>query len=104
MMNLLEREKAALFPTYDRLSIGAVTKAEGVFIHTEDGKKYLDAVAGLGVNALGHSHPAVVAAVRDQAAKYMHLSNLYLQKPQILCAEKLTRASSMERVFFTNSG
>jgi acetylornithine/N-succinyldiaminopimelate aminotransferase len=104
MMNLAEREKAALFPTYDRLSIGAVTKAEGVFIHTEDGKKYLDAVAGLGVNALGHSHPAVVATVREQAGKYMHLSNLYLQEPQIALAEKLTRASGMERVFFTNSG
>lgn len=104
MMNLVEREKQALFPTYDRLAIGAVTKAEGVYIHTEDGKKYLDAVAGLGVNALGHSHPAVVAAVREQAGRYMHLSNLYLQEPQIVLAEKMTRASGMERVFFTNSG
>ncbi|MDP4200417.1 MAG: acetylornithine transaminase [Bacteroidota bacterium] len=104
MMNLVEREKAALFPTYDRLPIGAVTHAEGVHIHTEDGTAYLDAIAGLGVNALGHSHPALVAAIREQAGKYLHLSNLYLQEPQVVLAEKLARASGFERVFFTNSG
>lgn len=103
-MNLLDREKAALFPTYDRLPIGAVTHAEGVHIHTDEGKTYLDAIAGLGVNALGHSHPAIVAAIHEQAGKYMHLSNLYLQKPQVVLAEKLARASGFERVFFTNSG
>lgn len=103
-MNLLDREKAALFPTYDRLPIGAVTRAEGVHIHTDDGTIYLDALAGLGVNALGHSHPAIVAAIREQAGKYMHLSNLYLQEPQVVLAEKLAKASSFERVFFTNSG
>ncbi len=104
MTNLLDREKAALFPTYDRLPIGAVTHAEGVHIHTDEGKTYLDAIAGLGVNALGHSHPAIVAAICEQAGKYMHLSNLYLQEPQVVLAEKLAKASSFERVFFTNSG
>src|ERR1035437_2605268 len=104
MMNLLDREKAALFPTYDRFPIGAVTRAEGVHIHTDDGTVYLDALAGLGVNALGHSHPAVVAAIREQAGKYLHLSNLYLQEPQVVLAEKLAKASGFERVFFTNSG
>jgi acetylornithine/N-succinyldiaminopimelate aminotransferase len=104
MADLIEREKNALFPTYDRLPIGAVEKAEGVYITTQTGETFLDAIAGLGVNALGHSHPAVVQAVRDQAGKYLHLSNLYLQEPQVALAEKLERASGWERVFFTNSG
>ena len=108
MTTLVEREKNALFPTYDRLPIGAVTRAEGVYITTDgpDGRsaRYLDAIAGLGVNALGHSHPAVVAAIREQAGKYLHLSNLYVQEPQIVLAEKLERASGWERTFFTNSG
>ncbi len=104
MTNLSEREKNALFPTYERLPIGAVTRAEGVHITTENGERYLDAIAGLGVNALGHSHPAIVAAIREQAGKYLHLSNLYLQEPQIVLAEKLKRASGWERTFFTNSG
>ena len=104
MTTLAEREKSALFPTYDRLPIGAVTRAEGVHITTERGETYLDAIAGLGVNALGHSHPAVVEAIREQAGKYLHLSNLYLQEPQVVLAEKLERASGWERTFFTNSG
>ncbi|HEY3875253.1 MAG TPA: acetylornithine transaminase [Candidatus Kapabacteria bacterium] len=103
MTSLLEREKNSLFPTYDRLAIGSVLSASGVYITTDTGK-YLDAIAGLGVNALGHSHPAVVAAIREQAGKYLHLSNLYLQEPQIALAEKLEHNSGWERTFFTNSG
>jgi acetylornithine/N-succinyldiaminopimelate aminotransferase len=104
MTNLVEREKTALFPTYDRFPIGAITQAEGVYITTEYGEQYLDAIAGLGVNALGHSHPAIVQSIREQAGKYLHLSNLYLQEPQVALAEKLNRASGWERTFFTNSG
>jgi acetylornithine aminotransferase len=104
MSNLVEREKTALFPTYDRFPIGAITQADGVYITTEFGEQYLDAIAGLGVNALGHSHPAIVQIIREQAGKYLHLSNLYLQEPQVTLAEKLNRASGWERVFFTNSG
>src|ERR1700694_5538830 len=99
MTSLLEREKRAIFPTYDRLPIGAVQHAKGVYITTDRGT-YLDAISGLGVNALGHSHPAVVKAVQEQVAKYMHLSNLYLQEPQVELAEKLRRASGWEQVFF----
>ena len=100
---MTERENNVLFSTYERLKIGAVQRASGVYITTDRGT-YLDALAGLGVNALGHSHPAVVKAVQEQAAKYMHLSNLYLQEPQIELAEKLKRASGWERVFFCNTG
>jgi acetylornithine/N-succinyldiaminopimelate aminotransferase len=104
MPNLTEREKNSIFPTYERLPIGAVVKAEGVHITTDAGVTYLDAIAGLGVNALGHSHPAVIEAIREQAGKYLHLSNLFLQEPQVALAEKLERASGFERTFFTNSG
>src|SRR2546426_11433711 len=98
MTNLAEREKSALFPTYDRLPVGAVLQADGVHITTEQGR-YLDAIAGLGVNALGHSHPLIVRAIHEQAGKFLHLSNLYLQEPQVMLAEKLARASGYERVF-----
>lgn len=101
---IFERERAVLFPNYDRLQIAAVTSASGVYIHTADGKKYLDCVSGLGVNALGHSHPAVVAAVKEQADKYLHLSNLYHQPVQFDLAEMLCKLSGFERVFYSNSG
>lgn len=92
------------FPTYDRLPIGKVIAASGVHIYTGDGRRYLDAIAGLGVNALGHSDPEIISAIKDQAEKYLHLSNLYEQEPQLLLAEKLAQLSGSERVFFTNSG
>lgn len=100
---LIEREQLALFPTYDRLQIGAVSHAEGLYIHTDRGA-YLDMIAGLGVNALGHSHPKIVEAIANQAGKYLHLSNLYFQEPQVKLAEQLERLSGFERTFFTNSG
>ena len=101
---IFKRERAVLFPNYDRLPIAEVVSASGVYIHTADGQKYLDCVSGLGVNALGHSHPRVVAAVKQQADKFLHLSNLYHQSVQFELAEKLCAASGYERVFFSNSG
>ena len=101
---IFDRERAILFPNYDRLPIAEVVSASGVYIHTADGERYLDCVSGLGVNALGHSHPAVVAAIKDQADKYLHLSNLYHQSVQFELAEMLCKLSGHERVFYTNSG
>jgi acetylornithine/N-succinyldiaminopimelate aminotransferase len=102
--SLSAREKKVFFPTYERFSIGKVLSASGPYIYTENGDRYLDVIAGLGVNALGHSHPAVVKAVQDQAASYMHLSNLYLQDVQVELAEKLSAMSGWSKVFFANSG
>jgi acetylornithine aminotransferase len=99
----LEREHQALFPTYDRFAIGTVSHADGLYIHTDQGS-YLDLIAGLGVNALGHSNPKIIAAIEEQAAKYLHLSNLYLQEPQVKLAEQVKKMSGWERVFFCNSG
>ncbi len=99
----IQREARSLFPTYDRLKIGVVSHASGMHIHTDQGS-YVDMIAGLGVNALGHSHPLIVDAIREQAGKYLHLSNLYYQEPQVRLAEQLQRMSGWERIFFTNSG
>lgn len=103
-LSLAEREKQVIFQTYERLPIGEVVSATGSYITTADGKKYLDAIAGLGVNALGHSDQMLVAAIQHQAEQYLHLSNLYLQAPQVRLAELLTDMTGWEKVFFTNSG
>ena|ERR1043165_524651 len=99
-----ERERSAIFQTYERLPIGAVDHTEGCYIYTENGEKYLDLISGLGVSALGHSHPKIVAAITEQTSKYLHLSNLFLQEPQITLAEKLKALSGFDKVFFCNSG
>ncbi len=103
-VSLAEREKSALFHTYDRLAIGEVTHAEGSYIHTASGEKYLDLICGLGVTGLGHSHPKIVSAITEQAGKYLHLSNLYLQEPQVRLAEQIKALSGYDKVFFCNSG
>ena len=69
-----------------------------------EGKKYLDLLSGIGVNALGHAHPRIVKVIREQAAKVIHLSNLYYNEYQGLLAEKLCKASGLDRAFFCNSG
>lgn len=103
MQDLIEREHTALFQTYKRLPI-IVDHAQGCRLYASDGTVYLDFLAGIAVNALGHSHPAVVEAVCTQAKKYMHISNYIYQEPQILLAEALKQATGFDRVFFSNSG
>jgi predicted acetylornithine/succinylornithine family transaminase len=98
-----DREAAAFFHTYKRLPL-EVERGEGVYLFTRDGKRYLDMFAGLAVNALGYAHPRVVEAIRSQASRYTHLSNYFLQEPQIRLAELLTRLSGYPKVFFSNSG
>ncbi|MEW6511979.1 MAG: acetylornithine/succinylornithine family transaminase [Bacteroidota bacterium] len=102
-MDLHDRESAALFHTYKRLPL-EVERGEGVYLYTRDGKRYLDMFAGLAVNALGYAHPRVVRAIADQAARYTHLSNYFLQEPQVRLAELLIRHGGYPRVFFANSG
>ena len=90
-------------PTYGRYNL-ALTKGEGCHVWDSDGKKYLDFVSGLAVCNLGHCHPKVVEALKDQAEKLLHVSNLYHIEPQIHLAEKLCKHSFGEKVFFCNSG
>lgn len=81
-----------------------MTRGEGVRVWDADGKMYLDLVAGIATNVLGHAHPAVVKAVCDQAQRLVHVSNLYINKRQVELAEQLYNVSGGMRAFFSNSG
>jgi acetylornithine aminotransferase len=94
---------SALMDTYARLPV-VFARGEGAYVWDEDGKRYLDALTGLAVTGLGHAHPRVTAAIAHQAQALLHTSNLYRIRAQEQLAEKLTRLSGMERVFFCNSG
>ncbi|MDH5631812.1 MAG: aspartate aminotransferase family protein [Gammaproteobacteria bacterium] len=89
--------------TYGRLPVSFV-RGEGAWLWDEQGNKYLDAVGGIAVCNLGHCHPAVTAAIQDQAATLMHTSNWYGIPLQEQLADRLCELSGMERAFFSNSG
>ncbi|MEM9842076.1 MAG: aspartate aminotransferase family protein [Pseudomonadota bacterium] len=93
-----------LMPVY-RPPEEAFERGEGVRLFTEDGKSYLDFVAGIAVSALGHSHPAMVDALREQAGKLWHTSNMFrVPAGETLARKMCERLPFAERVFFTNSG
>ena len=92
-----------LMNTYNRQPI-TFTKGEGVWLWDTKGEKYLDALAGVAVNGLGHAHPALVKAISEQAAKLIHTSNIYHIAEQAALADKLCELSGMDKVFFCNSG
>src|SRR5271168_1072836 len=100
---IADLERQYLLQTYNRYPV-VLTRGKGVFLWDIDDKKYLDFVSGLGVNALGHAHPRIVKAIREQAAKIVHVSNLYYHEYQGPLAEKLCRLSGLNRAFFSNSG
>jgi len=82
----------------------AFTHGKGCRLWDESGREYLDLFAGLAVSSLGHAHPAVVAAIREQAGKLIHASNLYYHEPGARLAQRLVEATFADRVFFCNSG
>lgn len=92
-----------LMNTYMRQPV-TFTKGEGVWLWDTAGEKYLDALAGVAVNGLGHAHPKLVAAISEQAAKLIHVSNIYHIAEQDALADKLCAISGMDKVFFCNSG
>ena len=92
-----------LLPTYNRADL-AFVRGEGPYLFAEDGQRYLDFGAGIAVNALGHAHPHLVEALRDQAGKLWHTSNLYRVPGQESLARRLVEATFADTVFFTNSG
>src|SRR2546427_12715424 len=100
---ILERERSFLLQTYNRYPV-VLALGKGVFLYDLEGRRYLDFVAGLGVNALGHAHPRIVKIIREQAARAIHLSNLYYNEYQGALAEKLCGLSGLQRAFFSNSG
>jgi acetylornithine/N-succinyldiaminopimelate aminotransferase len=96
---------ARTMPTYKRLPV-TFTRGEGVRLFDDTGRGYLDCVAGIAVNALGHAHPAVTEAIASQASRLTHTSNLYYTGPMAELADRLCRLLGWEdgRVFFANSG
>lgn len=101
--NWQELEQKYYMRTFNRQPL-VLVRGEGVRVWDEDGKSYLDMVAGLAVNVLGHCHPAVVEAITDQAQKLIHTTNLYFTIPQLELAELLIENSPADRIFFANSG
>jgi acetylornithine aminotransferase len=94
---------SALMQTYARLPV-TFSHGEGVYLYDTEGGRYLDGISGIAVNGLGHAHPAVTAAIREQADKLVHTSNLYRIEAQEQLAAALTGLSGMENCFFGNSG
>ncbi|WP_158748161.1 aspartate aminotransferase family protein [Acidobacterium sp. S8] len=96
-------EAKLLLQTYERNPILFV-RGEGVHLIDENGDRYLDLLSGIGVNALGYGHPAIVETIAEQSKKLIHTSNLFFHEGQAELALRLTEASGMDRAFFSNSG
>jgi acetylornithine/N-succinyldiaminopimelate aminotransferase len=94
---------SALMQTYARLPV-TFSHGEGVYLFDTNGRRYLDGISGIGVNSLGHSHPAVTATITEQAGRLLHTSNLYHIATQEKLAETLCSISDMDNCFFANSG
>jgi acetylornithine/N-succinyldiaminopimelate aminotransferase len=101
--NLAEAEHTYLMATFKRLPVTLV-EGKGVGVRDDEGREYIDLVAGIAVNLLGHAHPAVVRALSEQASRLIHTSNLYYSEPQVALARRLVELSFPSRVFFANSG
>ena len=94
---------SAVMKTYGRADL-AFVRGEGSWLVTEGGDRYLDCASGIAVNTLGHSHPALIAALRDQAGKLWHTSNLYRIPGQERVADRLAELTGLDQVYFCNSG
>ena len=101
--DIIRRESEAIFQTYTRQPI-VLTRGSGATVWDSDGKEYLDFVAGIAVNNVGHCHPDVVDAIKRQAELLIHTSNIYYTENQVLLAEELKRLTGMDKAFFCNSG
>ena len=95
--------QSAVMKTYGRAEL-AFASGEGCWLVTDDGSRYLDCASGIAVNTLGHSHPGLVAALREQAGKLWHTSNLYRIPGQERVAAKLAALTGLDQVYFCNSG
>jgi len=99
----IEEAERWILHTYDRYPI-VVVRAKGTRVWDDSGREYIDFVAGIAVCNLGHCHPRVVEAIRQQAEELLHISNLYYTVPQVELARRLCEHSFAEKVFFCNSG
>jgi acetylornithine/N-succinyldiaminopimelate aminotransferase len=103
LASVIRSEEQLLLPTYDRHKI-LFERGRGVYLWDSRGNRYLDFLSGIGVNALGHAHPAIQATLKRQAARLIHVSNLFFHEYQAELAKRLTKISGMDRAFFCNSG
>jgi acetylornithine/N-succinyldiaminopimelate aminotransferase len=103
LASVIRSEEKLLLPTYDRHKI-LFERGRGVYLWDSRGNRYLDFLSGIGVNALGHAHPAIQATLKRQAGRLIHVSNLFFHEYQAELAKRLTKISGMDRVFFCNSG
>jgi len=101
--SVVDLEREFVLQNYARYPV-VLHRGKGCFVYDTAGKRYLDLIAGIGVNALGHAHPRIVKAIRDQAGLLLHTSNLYYNEYQGPLAERLAKASGLQRAFFCNSG
>lgn len=100
---ILELEQQYLIQTYRRFPV-LLRRGKGCWLYDAAGRKYLDLISGIGVNALGHAHPRILRVLREQAGLLVHASNLYYHDYQAPLARKLSQISGLQRCFFTNSG
>ncbi|MBA2852728.1 acetylornithine/N-succinyldiaminopimelate aminotransferase [Methanococcus maripaludis] len=100
---IISDEKKYVIGTYGRVPV-VLVKGNGMSVFDTDGKEYLDFLAGIGVNNVGHCHPKVVEAIKNQAETLIHVSNIYYNVPQIELAKKLVNLSGLDKAFFCNSG
>ncbi len=103
LKNLLSKDKEVIAPLYGKPDVDFV-EGKGSYLFDADGKRYLDFVAGIAVNSLGHQNPGILSAMESQAKRFIHLSNLYPNYPQIQLAEKLLSVTGFDKAFFCNSG
>ena len=99
----IEKAEEAILHTYNRYQI-VLEKGEGVHLYDVNGKEYLDFAAGIAVQSLGYNNKEYTQALKDQIDKLTHISNLYYSVPMMEAAQKVVKASGLEKVFFTNSG
>src|SRR5579863_283934 len=103
LASVARAEQELLLPTYDRQQV-LFTHGRGVYLWDAQGKKYLDFLSGLGVNALGHAHPAIQKVLKRQAGRMIHVSNLFFHEYQAALAKRLTKISGLQKAIFSNSG
>lgn len=102
-MTMHELEKEYFLNTYNRLSI-EISHGEGMYLIDKSGNRFLDLLGGVAVNALGYSNERLISAIADQASKYIHVSNYFVQQPQLELAKILCEFTNYSKVFFCNSG
>ena len=100
---IIDIEDKYFINTFNRVPI-VLDHGEGVKVWDIDGKEYLDFLAGIAVNCLGHGHPKLVKAIQDQAEKLIHVSSIYYNEPATVYAKRLVDATKFDRMFFANSG